>query len=76
MTIRPAKIGDRGTLVCLENHGSTAVLALQISDEEQAYLIGDWRMVADLVEAFGGERVEIIEGEGSSWSAHDVRQVE
>lgn len=76
VNIRPAEIGDQGTLATLRSHGSIVVLVLQISAEEQAYLFGDWRMVADLVEAFGGQRVEVVEGEGSPYGAHDIRPVE
>ena len=76
MNMRPAELGDQGTLVGLQSYGSIATLVLQIGDDQQAYLSGDWRMVADLVEAFGGQRVEVVEGEGSPYGAHDIRQVD
>lgn len=76
MNLRPAQIGDQGTLVGLEGHGSIATLVLQVGEEEQAYLYGDWRMVADLVAAFAGEPVEVVEGEGSSYGAHDIMPLE
>ena len=75
MNMRPAEVGDEGVLLGLERHGSIATLILQVDEDEQAYLYGDWRMVADLVEAFAGERVEVVEAEGSSYGAHAIRPV-
>ena len=72
MRLRPAEIGDQGTVVDLESHGSIATLVLQVGDEEQAYIYGDRRMVADLVAALAGEPVEVVEGEGSAYGAHDI----
>ena len=76
MHMRPAEIGDEGVVLGLENHGSIATLLLQVSDDEQVYLYGDWRMVADLVEAFAGERVEVVEAEGSAYGAHGIRSLD
>ena len=76
MRLRPAEIGDQGTLIGLESHGSIAALVLRVGDDEQAHLFGDWRMVGDLVEAFKGWRVEVVEGEGSAFGAHDIRPCE
>lgn len=73
MTMRPAEIGDQGTVVGLEGYGSIATLVLQVAEEEQAYLYGEWRMVTDLVDAFLGEHVEIVETEGSFYGAHGIR---
>lgn len=73
MNIRAAEIGDEGVLLGLESHGSIASLFLQVGEDEQVYLYGEWRMVADLVEAFAGERVEIVEAEGSAYGAHGIR---
>ena len=76
MHIRPAEIGDEGVLIGLESHGSICTLVLQIGEGEQAYLHGDWRMVADTAEAFEGERVAVIEDEGSAYGAHAIRLLE
>lgn len=76
MNLRPAQIGDQGTVVGLERHGSIATLVLQIGEEEQAYLYGDRRMVADLVAVFAGKPVEVVEGEGSAYGAHDIMPLE
>ena len=76
MHIRPAEIGDEGVLLGLESHGSIGTLVLQVSESEQAYLHGDWRMVADIAVAFEGERVAVIEGEGSAYGAHAIRPLE
>ena len=73
MHIRPADIGDEGVVLGLERHGSVGTLILQVGDDEQAYLHGDWRMVAEIANAFEAERVEIVEAEGSSYGAHGVR---
>jgi hypothetical protein len=73
MNIQPAEIGDEGVLLGLESHGSIGTLIFQVGDDEQAFLYGDWRMVADIVEAFEGERVEVVEEEGSSYGAHGIR---
>ena len=72
MTMRPAKIGDQGTLVGLQNHGSIAALVLQTNDHEQAYLSGDWRVVCDLAEAFQEQRIEVVASDGSTYGAHDI----
>ena len=71
MNIRPAEIGDEGVVLSLESHGSIGALILQI-EEEQVYIYGDWRMIADLVAAFAGERVEIVETEDSPYGAHGI----
>jgi hypothetical protein len=76
MTIRPAEIGDQGVLLGLESHGSIGTLILRVGDDEQAFLYGDWRMVTDIVEAFEGERVEVVRDEGSSYGAHGIRPLE
>ena len=76
MNTRPAQIGDQGTVVGQESYGSIATLLLQVGDDEQVYLYGDWRMVADLVEAFAGERVEVVEAEGSAYGAHSIRPLD
>ena len=76
MHTRPAEIGDEGVLLGLESHGSIAALVLQVAEGEQAYLYGDWRMVADLVEAFEGDRVEVVEAEGSAYGAHGLRPLD
>ena len=76
MDTRPAEIGDEGVLLGLESHGSVATLLVQVGEDERAYLCGDWRMVAYLVDAFQGERVEIVEDEGSVYGAHGVRPME
>ena len=76
MKIRPAEIGDQGTVVGLESHGSIAALVLLVGEDEQAYLYGDWRMVAGLAAAFAGEPVEVVEGEGSAYGAHDIRPLD
>lgn len=76
MNMRPAEIGDEGVLLGLESHGSIATLILQVSEDELAYLYGDTRMVASLVEAFAGERVAVVEDEGSAYGAHGIRPLE
>ena len=76
MNMRPAEIGDEGVVLGLESHGSIATLILQIAEDEQAYLYGDWRMVADLVDAFVGEHVEVVEAEGSAFGAHGIRPLD
>lgn len=76
MNNRPAEIGDEGVVLGLENFGSIAALVLQVGEDELAHLYGDWRMVADLVEAFAGERVEIVETEGSAYGAHGIRPLD
>ena len=76
MNIRPAEIGDQGVVVGLHSHGSIATLILQIAEEEQAYLYGEWRMIAELVDAFVGERVEAVEAEGSAYGAHGIRPLD
>jgi hypothetical protein len=73
MNIRPAEIGDEGVLVGLESHVSIGTLMLQVGDDEQAYLHGDWRMLADILEAFEGQPVEVAQAEGSSYGAHAIR---
>ena len=75
-TMRPAQIGDQGTLVGQESHGSIATLLLQVAENEQAFIYGDRRMVADLVATFAGEPVEVVEGEGSPYGAHDILPLE
>ena len=70
--MRPAKIGDQGTLVGLQSHGSITALVLQINGHEQAYLYGDWRVVRDLAEAFQGQCIEVVAGDGSTYGAHDI----
>lgn len=76
MTIRPAEIGDKGVLLGLESHGSIGTLILQVGYDEQAYLHGDWRMLADIAEAFEDERVEVVQDEGSSYGAHGILPLE
>ena len=76
MNIRPAEIGDQGVVVGLNSHGSIAPLILQIAKEEQVYLYGDWRMIAELVDAFVGERVGVVETEGSAYGAHNIRPLD
>ena len=63
---------DSTVLLGLESHGSIGTLILQVGDDEQAFLHGDWRMVAEIADAFEGERVEVVEGEGSPWGAHAI----
>ena len=70
--MRPAKIGDQGTLVGLQSHGSIAALVLQTNGHEQAYVYGDWRVVRDLAEVFQGERIKVVVGDGSTYGAHDI----
>ena len=72
MTMRLAKIGDQGTLVGLQSHGSIAALVLQTNDHEQASLYGDWRVIRDLAEAFQGQRIEVVAGEGSTYGVHGI----
>ena len=69
MNSRPAQVGDEGVLLGSESHGGMATLTIQVGEDQLAYLHGDWRMVADLVEALQGERVEIVETEGSVYAA-------
>lgn len=57
----------------LNSQGSIATLILQIAEDEQAYLYGDWRMIAELVDAFVDEHVEVVETEGSAYGAHGIR---
>ena len=76
MNIRPAQIGDEGVLIGLESHGSIGTLVLQVGDNEQAYIYGDRRMIAEITDAFEGERVEVVVGEGSAYGAHDIRPLE
>ena len=76
MNARPAEIGDEGVVLGLDCHGSISTLILQIDEDEQAYLYGDWRMVANIVEAFEGERVEVVETEGSTYGAHGIRPLD
>ena len=73
MNIRPAQVGDEGVLLGQESQGGMATLTIQIGEGQLAYLHGDWRTVADLVEALQGERVEIVEAEGSVYGAYAVR---
>ena len=72
MHIRPAELGDEGVLLGLESHGSIGTLILQVGDDEQAYLHGDGRMAAEIA----GQRVEVVEGEGSPWGAHAIRPLD
>ena len=74
--MRPAKIGDQGTLVGLQNYGSIAALLIQVGADQHVSILGDWRMVANLLEAFAGEQVKVVEDEGSAYGAHDIRPVE
>ena len=76
MNNRLAEIGDEGVLLGLESHGSIAALALQVGDDELIHLYGDWRMVADLVETFQGERVEVVETVDSAYGAHGIRPLD
>ena len=76
MHIRHAEVGDEGVLLGLESHGSVGTLILQVGDDEQAYLHGDWRMVAEITVTFEGERVEVIEDQGSPWGAHAIRSLD
>ena len=76
MRIRPAEIGDEGVLLGSEAHGSLGTLILQLNEGEQAFLHGDWRMVAEIADTLAGERIEVIKGEGSSYGAHDLRHLE
>ena len=43
--------------------------------EVQADIYSDWRMIVPLVKATLGERVEVVEGDGSLWGAHGLRLV-
>ena len=76
MSTCPAEIGDEGVVLGLESHGSISTLILQIEEDEQAYLYGDWRMIANIVEAFEGERVEVVETRGSAYGAHGIRPLD
>lgn len=76
MTTRTAEIGDIGILAGQERHGSISGLLIQIDGDTQAYLNGDWRMISHLVEAFEGERVEVVEAEGSGYGAHGIRPLD
>ncbi len=72
MTTRPAEIGDIGILAGQERHGSISGLLIQIDADTQAHLYSDWRLVSDLVEAFEGEQVEVVETEDNGYGAHGI----
>ena len=76
MNMRPAEIGDEGVLLGLVSHGSIATLILQVGDDEQVYLHGDWRVVAEIADSFEGEHVEVVEGEGSAYGAHGIQPLD
>ena len=76
MNIRPAQIGDTGTVSGSMEHGSITMLIIQIAVDAEVFIYGDWRMITPIVEATLGERVEVVEGEGSAWGAHAIRPVE
>ena len=72
MNTRPAEIGDVGIVLGLERYGSISGLLLQTEEGEQAHLWGDARMVEAIVDALLGERVEVVEAEGSVYGAHGI----
>ena len=75
MHLRPAQIGDIGTVSGSVDHGSITMLVIRIDDDTEVFLYGDWRMIKPIVAATLGERVEVVEGDGSLWGAHHVRAV-
>ena len=72
MNTRPAEIGDVGVVLGLERYGSISGLLLQTEGGEPAHLWGDARMVEAIVDALLGERVEVVEAEGSVYGAHGI----
>jgi len=73
MRERRAHIGDVGVILGWRPHdlSGLAELLLDVSDG-YATLPGDWRCIRMIAEALGGQRVQIVEAEGSSYGCHGV----
>ena len=71
-SIRCAEIGDVGVVVGARSMAGSGLgqIVIEISEGAAISIPGDWRTVMNLVEAFLGTEVEVIECEGSAYGCH------
>lgn len=85
-SVRQAKVGDVGTVIGVETHGMGSGMWTLIIERTNprakvrarafSQLHGDWRPIRDIYEATKGQRVEIVESEGSAYGCHAVRPLD
>lgn len=75
--IRLAEIGDHGIVQSEQTSSGSglATLTLEAINGDVLLLLGDWRCLQDIFQDLEGQKVEVTEGEGSSWGCHDLQPV-